>query len=458
MSDTRSTSTAGDYPVRAAIEDSRINGEFVKVFLICLFVMFMDGWDLFGISYVASDMVKALDLPKASISGLFLATGIGFIIGALTIGWFADKQGRRSGLALCTVIFASGSILTALSRDATMLFAARMIVGIGLGGVGPSACALVSEYAPKKLSHASVMVINMGVIVGGISSGLYANLTHSWGWQSMFWFGGLAPVVLLALILFVLPESIDFTLRKRGSTPAVLARLRRIRPDVDWGGATRPVADPIVAKSPVAGLFAGDLRTLTPLLWVLMMAALTGLFFYATWLPVILKGLGFSAEQILSISGTAQAGSFIGATLLARFIGRFQSFVLLGVCYATGGVVLLVCSVAPVDPVLWIGLGFLLGFFVGGTQIAAAAVIVMQYPTDIRGTGAGWANGIGRIGGILCPIIVGMLIKAGWGDAHLFAFAAAAPCLAGLLCIVIASRGTGSREPTGASPLVSEQT
>ncbi|NMP21279.1 MFS transporter, partial [Sulfobacillus harzensis] len=35
-----------------------------------------------------------------------------------------------------------------------------------------------------------------------------------------------------------------------------------------------------------------------------------------------------------------------------------------------------------------------------------------QYPTMARGTGAGWAMGIGRIGGIVGPTVVGALLAS----------------------------------------------
>lgn len=40
------------------------------------------------------------------------------------------------------------------------------------------------------------------------------------------------------------------------------------------------------------------------------------------------------------------------------------------------------------------------------------------YPTAIRAMGSGWAAGVGRIGGMAAPLVVGMMIEAG-SDMHL---------------------------------------
>ena len=39
------------------------------------------------------------------------------------------------------------------------------------------------------------------------------------------------------------------------------------------------------------------------------------------------------------------------------------------------------------------------------------------YPTAIRAMGSGWAAGVGRIGGMAAPLVVGMMIEAG-SDMH----------------------------------------
>ncbi|HEV8691901.1 MAG TPA: MFS transporter, partial [Ideonella sp.] len=45
-----------------------------------------------------------------------------------------------------------------------------------------------------------------------------------------------------------------------------------------------------------------------------------------------------------------------------------------------------------------------------GTQIVGLAYVGQFYPMAIRGTGIGWALGVGRIGAILAPIVIGALV------------------------------------------------
>jgi AAHS family benzoate transporter-like MFS transporter len=45
-----------------------------------------------------------------------------------------------------------------------------------------------------------------------------------------------------------------------------------------------------------------------------------------------------------------------------------------------------------------------------GTQIVSLAYAGQFYPMAVRGTGIGWALGVGRIGAILAPIVIGVLV------------------------------------------------
>ena len=64
--------------------------------------------------------------------------------------------------------------------------------------------------------------------------------------------------------------------------------------------------------------------------------------------------------------------------------------------------------------------GMLLSFFNLGAWGALYAYTPEQYPTLIRGTGAGLAAGIGRIGGIFGPLLVGMMLDRGYDIGVIF--------------------------------------
>ena len=66
---------------------------------------------------------------------------------------------------------------------------------------------------------------------------------------------------------------------------------------------------------------------------------------------------------------------------------------------------------------------FLLGFSLQGGFVGLYAVATRLYPTEFKNTGVGWAIGMGRVGGILAPLIGGFLISVGLSmSANFFIF------------------------------------
>lgn len=55
-----------------------------------------------------------------------------------------------------------------------------------------------------------------------------------------------------------------------------------------------------------------------------------------------------------------------------------------------------------------------MGFFVIGSNSGLMALTSLTYPTGIRGTGLGWATGIGRIGSLVAPIAGGTMLAGNW--------------------------------------------
>jgi MFS transporter, putative metabolite:H+ symporter len=90
-----------------------------------------------------------------------------------------------------------------------------------------------------------------------------------------------------------------------------------------------------------------------------------------------------------------------------------------------------------------LGMGFLLMVFNGMAWGLAYPFSAELYPTRMRGSATGWANGIGRIGGVLAPIVVGLVVQAGNSLVTVFTILACAPFLATLILSNIRLETTG---------------
>jgi AAHS family 4-hydroxybenzoate transporter-like MFS transporter len=80
---------------------------------------------------------------------------------------------------------------------------------------------------------------------------------------------------------------------------------------------------------------------------------------------------------------------------------------------------------------------FCAGFCISGGQMSVIALAAIFYPAPIRSTGVGWALGIGRLGGIGGPLLIGVLLAYQLSTASLFYAAAVPMLLAGILVMLL---------------------
>jgi MFS transporter, AAHS family, 4-hydroxybenzoate transporter len=80
---------------------------------------------------------------------------------------------------------------------------------------------------------------------------------------------------------------------------------------------------------------------------------------------------------------------------------------------------------------------FVVGCLVLGVQTALNCIVVVHYPTFIRATGATWATGVGRIGGLLGPVIGGFMLSAHLDTARILATGAIPATIVTLAAVVM---------------------
>ncbi len=166
-------------------------------------------------------------------------------IGAVVIGAFADREGRKPALLLTIALMAVGMLMLACTPGTVVIgwyaqaiiIVGRLLQGFALGGeVGPSTAYLLEAAPPAHRGFvASWQIASQGcaALVAGIVASILTLLVgeHSmgeWGWRVMFGFGILVVPVGL-VIRSHLPEtaSTDEGAPKHVSTGAVVRSLLR---------------------------------------------------------------------------------------------------------------------------------------------------------------------------------------------------------------------------------------
>jgi len=415
--------------VAETIDRSRLGGFQLAIFILCGVCLFMDGFDTQAIAYVGPTLVREWKIPSAALGSVFSAAPFGVLIGSLLFSMLADKIGRRPVLIGVTLYYAVLTLLTARASAVNELLAIRFVAGIGLGGIMPNAVSLVGEYSPKRARVTVMMVVgncfSAGAALGGF---LAAQLIQSYGWRSVFYFGGVVPLAVAGAMLLALPESLQFLVLRGGSEDRVSRWLRRI--DSSAPLSARYVV-PEAAHNrgvPWVHLFYDGRALGTVMIWVINFMNLLNLYFLTNWLPTVVASIGYSAPVAVRIGATLQLAGAIGAFLQGWFVHRLGFVPVLATGFALASLNIALIGYPGISLALLVAVVSIAGLGVVGGQSGVNAFSATYYPTDLRSTGVGAGLGVGRVGAIVGPYVGGQLLALHWSNQQLF-LASAVPAI-----------------------------
>ncbi|HWU01333.1 MAG TPA: MFS transporter [Novosphingobium sp.] len=425
-------------------------GLIVLSWLITVF----DGFDMMMISFTAPYMRDELGLSKPMLGNVFSSGLFGMMVGGFVLAWVGDRYGRRRTITLAATAFGLLTAATAMARSYEALLVLRFLDGCAIGGMLPLAWALNIEYVPVRLRASVVTVIMMGYSLGTAMAGpVTVWLAPQYGWQAVFLCGGLATLIIAAGLFAWLPESVRFMAARGGNAGRLATTLNRLDPALQATREDRFVLGD-EASAPrdftLAQLFEGDLRWITPLLWLGYIASTLAVYFKANWGPIVYEDLHFprdTAAYVSSLSGVL--GAVLGLALM-RYTDRKGA---LAVAFfpALAAPALLLIGLAPVGRDTFLLLSILSTSLVGGAHFGILSIAGIYYGTAIRANGAGWATSIAKIGGIAGPLIGGWVLSSGLPIVKSFAILAICPIVLALCALGIAAtvrrRGRAAANP-----------
>jgi AAHS family 4-hydroxybenzoate transporter-like MFS transporter len=399
--------------IRQFIDDRPVGRYQLLVAVMCGLIVFVDGFDAQAMGFVAPALTAALKISRGVLGSVISSGLVGMMIGALVSGPLADRIGRKPVLVACALIFGVGSLLTATAQSVESLMAFRAFTGLGMGGAMPNAIALTSEYMPRRRRAGAVTMMICGFSLGAAVGGLVAaSIIPRFGWPAVFIVGGVIPIAIGVVCVFVLPESIRFLVVRGDREPQARLLLSRIAPGAAVTGPLSPGRDEHASPDGfvVSELFTHGRALGTTLIWVIYFMNLLNLYFLNSWLPTIISDAGIPVDTAIRLTALFQIGGIGGAVVLGRLLDRTFSFWILAACYSWAAAFVYSIGHAGASVPLLALTITCAGVGIIGGQNASHALSSEFYPTRIRSTGVGWALGIGRIGSIVGPLVGGLLL------------------------------------------------
>lgn len=423
--------------IQAFINDHPFSKFQWMILALCFVTVAMDGFDTAIIGFIASDLVQEWGVQKSDLGPVMSAALVGLAVGALTAGPMADRIGRKKVLVLSILVFGGFSLVTAFATNLTQLTLLRFLTGLGLGAAMPNAATLMSEYAPERRRALLVNLMFVGFPIGSSMGGfISAWLIPHYGWQSVLILGGVMPLALAVLLIFLLPESARYMVVKNQPQHKIATILKRIAPVADNASFVLQEAGQVKEKSALGVIFSPRYAVGTVMLCLTYFMGLLIFYLLTSWLPLLIRETGASLSQASVITALFPLGGGIGVLILGVLMDKLNPNKVVAVGYVLTGVFVCLVGFSTNSLVLMGVMVFIAGTIMNGAQSSMPALAAGFYPTQGRATGVAWMLGLGRFGGILGAFSGAFLMQAELSFQTIFTLLAI-PALVSALALLV---------------------
>lgn len=393
---------------------------------LCWSAVALEGFDLVVLGVVLPALLEepGWGLTPNTASTIASAGLIGVMVGAAAVGTITDIIGRRRTVYWSVIIFSLLTLACAFAPNPFVFGVLRFLAGLGLGGVLPTAIAMVNEFARRGRGGTATTNLMTGYHVGAVATALLGIFViERFGWEWMFVIGALPALVLVPLMLRYLPESASF-LRARTEAPSRTQK---------------------ASRNPVAILFHPGLGRSTVAFWITSIMGLLLVYGLNTWLPQIMREAGYELGAALALLLVLNVGAVLGLLVSGRVADRIGNRRSTIIWFGLAALFLALLSIRLPGIGVYVSV-LLAGVFVFSAQVLVYAFVSHVYPTSARGTALGTTSSVGRFGAIAGPLLGGVLLTAGvaypWGF-YIFAGVAAI----GAVCIAAVNHDPAPEEP-----------
>ena len=395
---------------RTIIDTTSMGARQWLVIILMVILNALDGFDVLSSAFASPGMTRAWGIERSALGVVLSAELVGMGFGSILLGGMADRYGRKSTMLACLLFMVGGMYLASTASGVTPMIVYRFITGIGIGGMLAATNAVAAESSNTKFRRAAIAAYVAGYPLGAIIGGIAASawLLPTYGWRSIFLFGAVATAVLVPIIAWLVPETAAFHATKRNlkGANATLKAFGKAQiealPALSQSGSRPRVMD--ILSNP-------KLRSTTLLL------AFGYMFHTITFYYILKFGVqivadyppGYPPAEAATVLTWANVGGFLGSFtfgfVMAKFGLRWPTVLMLLV----GSIGVASFGFGRETLSAWQWATILAGFFTNAAISGFYAAFARGFPTHARGSGTGFALGVGRLGAAGSPLIAGAL-------------------------------------------------
>lgn len=370
----------------------------------------LDGFDVLSSAFAAPGITKEWGIERSALGIVLSAELVGMGFGSVLLGGMADRFGRKGAMLACLIFMAAGMYLASTAGGVASMVTFRFITGIGIGGMLAATNAVTAESSNTTFRRAAIAAYVAGYPLGAIIGGVAASewLLPDHGWRAIFLFGAVVTAVLIPIIAWLVPETAAYhaTQRNLAGVNQTLKAFGKAPIDV------LPALSETGAKPRVMDILSNPkLRPITLLLAFGYMFHTITFYYILKFAVQIVSDYppGYPPSAAATVLTWANVGGFLGSLSFGFVMAK------LGIRWPTA-VMLLIGSVAVASFGLgreslsaWQWATIITGFFTNAAISGFYAAFARGFPAHARGTGTGFALGVGRLGAAGSPILAGAL-------------------------------------------------
>ena len=398
----------------------------IKLVALVIISYYLSAYSLTGINYLMPSLSKQFELSPVQSGYISSIVFVTMFLGAFIGGLIADKIGRKPVLGCFMFIWGIGNILMGLAPSVTVIYIARLLIGIGLGGCVPPVSVLTSEMVPTAYRGKCIVACIAAMVFGQSSVGFLTYLLL----PGIGWNGVSIVVGCLAaygfVVLKAVPES-ALWLASKGRHAEADKVMTKIENDIErTTGKTLPAPVEIKASTSEKTVAPSDAQSAATIfskphmksvlvVTVFELAQMAGFYGMTYWLTSFLVMKGITITSSIGYASSICLGglpAWFFVTYLVDKVGRRLGTVIMALLTAV--TVYFYGASATIGVLIVTGLLFM--FSQNGYNMAMLVFITEIWPTHLRAQGRGYAQACGRVGSFLGPTLVGYILAAGYSS------------------------------------------